>query len=441
MEDDVRGCDEAEGLSILDTIYAVSSGMPPAAIAVIRISGAGAVDACTALAGTLPEPYHARLRSLRDPVSGTLLDRCLVLVCPGPGSATGEDIVELHIHGGRAVIAAVMNVLGAVPGLRQAEPGEFTRRALMHGRVDLAQAEGLGDLLLAETEAQRRAAMAATEGRLSSMVAAWNDRLLSMSAVVEAQLDFADEGDVARGTSESVIRDLGHLAAEMATVLEAPTTTRLKDGVRVVLAGPPNSGKSTLFNVLAGRDAAIVSPIAGTTRDRIEAPVVHDGTAFLLIDTAGLVDDSPDPIELIGVERAGAAIRDADILIWLGDDPPPLEEALWLWARADGERHQAPDGRMPVSALTGAGIAELWRKLLKRAALLLPRDDQLALNDRQRALCVGSFHAIDQARRESDPLLVAESLRLARLALDRITGRSGVEAMLDSLFSTFCIGK
>ncbi len=427
----------------MDTIYAVATGAPPAAIAIMRLSGAGAMDAATALAGNLPPAHAARLRSLRHPQTGVLIDRCVVIVYPGPNSATGEDVVELQLHGGRAVVAAVADALSGISGLRQAEPGEFTRRALMNDRIDLAQAEGLGDLLTAETETQRRVAMAANEGAVSRAVAAWNVELLAFSAIVESQLDFSDEDDVSVADTSSVSLLIARSVANMAGVLETPSTSRLRDGVRIVLGGPPNSGKSTLFNILADREAAIVSPIAGTTRDRIEAPVVHDGVAFILIDTAGLARDTIDPVERIGVERAQAAIHEADILLWLGDEPPPVEAShvVWLWPSADGDRAASPTGRLPVSAVSGSGIAPLWSAIMARARSMLPREDQLALNDRQHALCRECLSSLEAAACEPDLLLVAEQLRLARRSLDRVTGRSDVEAMLDSLFGNFCIGK
>lgn len=424
-----------------DTIFAVSSGQPPAAIAVIRISGPAAMSAAAALAGWLPPSRQAGLRRLVDPASDTLLDHALVLVFPGPSTVTGEDLAELHLHGGRAVVAAVMRALGNLSGLRQAQPGEFTRRALMAGRIDLTEAEGLGDLLLAETEAQRRSALAASEGVVSRAVAGWSERLLTISARVEAALDFSDEDDVGDVMTDAIVADIVGLVADLRSVLELPPVERLRDGLRVVLAGPPNSGKSSLFNILCSRSAAIVSPIAGTTRDVIEAPIVRDGVAYLLVDTAGLVDWTTDPIERIGVDRAQTLVTQADILLWLADEPAPRSDALWLWPRADARSAAPPVDRIPVSAATGDGVPELWDALARRATNLLPRSDQLMLNARQRNLCWECHHALAKIDGVTDLLVIAELLRTARAALDRVTGRVQVEDMLDALFGRFCIGK
>lgn len=425
----------------MDTIFAVSSGAPPAAIAIMRLSGPGARGAACQLAGELPPPRQASLRALRDPADGTLLDRGLVLWFAGPATATGEDIVELHLHGGRATVAAIARALAQIPGLRAAEPGEFTRRALMSGRIDLAEAEALGDLLMAETEAQRRRALADVEGGLSRAVHGWTASLLTLSARVEAALDFADEDDVgATNPVVEVASAVAALAADIGHLLAAPPVERVRDGIRVVLAGPPNAGKSTLLNALADREAAIVSPIAGTTRDRIEAPVVRDGTAYLLIDTAGLARATDDPIEAIGIDRAEQAIAAADLLLWLDDARPPRADAIWLFPRAD-VRPPASADRLAVSAQTGEGLPELWARIGSAAAALLPRDDQLAANQRQRALLTEAAAALDAVSGEADLLIVAEQLRLARNALDRLTGAAHVEDMLDALFGRFCIGK
>uniref|UniRef100_UPI003A8BB6E6 tRNA uridine-5-carboxymethylaminomethyl(34) synthesis GTPase MnmE n=1 Tax=Sphingomonas sp. GlSt437 TaxID=3389970 RepID=UPI003A8BB6E6 len=409
----------------------------------LRISGPEAGWAVRMLAGVLPEPRVARLAKLADPANGEVLDRALILWFPAPRSATGEDVAELHVHGGRAVLAAVERALAAIPGLRPAEPGEFTRRALSSGRIDLAEAEGLGDLLMAETESQRRRAQAAVDGVVSKAVAGWAGRVLALAARVEAALDFADEDDVEPelGHHDLVARDSATLAHEMRAVLDEPPIERLRDGIRVVLAGPPNSGKSTLFNVLVDRDAAIVSPIAGTTRDRIEAPVVRDGIAYLLIDTAGLADATDDPIEAVGIDRSRKAMVEADLVLWLDDVPPPPSlDAIWLFPRAD-DRETRGEDRLAVSALTGAGMSALWLQISERAKALLPREDRLAVNRRQRALIEAAAEALEAAAHEGDVVLRAEWLRLARAALDRITGTSGVEDMLDALFGRFCIGK
>ncbi|MBY0305638.1 MAG: tRNA uridine-5-carboxymethylaminomethyl(34) synthesis GTPase MnmE [Sphingomonas sp.] len=425
------------------TIFAVASGAPPAAIAIMRISGPEALAAGSLIAGVLPPARQAGLRSLRHPLSGLLLDRAIVIAFPGPASATGEDMVEFHLHGGRAVIAAVADALQGVEGLRPAVAGEFTRRALIAGRIDLAGAEGLGDLLTAETEGQRRAAMAAVEGVVSRAVTGWSSRLVMISAQVESILDFSDEDDVDETPIDAIRELVSALAGDLASILAVPPVERLRDGVRLVLAGPPNSGKSTLLNVLVGRAAAIVSPIAGTTRDRIEAAIIRDGIAYVLTDTAGLAAATDDPIEAIGIERAREAMASADILVWLGDDSPPVDgvcPTLWLWPRAD-ERPLPPPGRLAISARTGDGLAALWTAIAEAAVTLLPREDQIALNQRQRLLCCDCHEALVQAAGVDDLLIIAEQLRRARLALDQITGATHVEAMLDALFGRFCIGK
>lgn len=424
----------------MDTIYAVSSGAPPAAIAVLRLSGEGAFTAVRALAGDLPEPRRAALRALRH--EGELLDRALVLIFPGPDSATGEDVAELHLHGGRAVVRAVEGALASLPGLRPAEPGEFTRRALEHGRIDLSEAEGLGDLLMAETEAQRRAAIRSAEGAVRREVEGWTARMLVVAAQAEALLDHSDEEDVGQADSIPALRSAAAmLACEIDAIVQRPPVERLRDGIRVVLAGPPNAGKSTLLNALAERDAAIVSPIAGTTRDRIEAPITRGGIAWMLIDTAGLAEAAGDAIEAIGIARAHEALAEADLTLWLGDDPPPAE-SIWVHSRADAlGRGTAPEGSIAVSVVTGQGIEALWQRLEEYARVLLPPADQVALNQRQRTLCLSAARSLHEAAGEENLLLFAEHLRSVRRAFDAVTGRLDVEAMLDVLFARFCIGK
>lgn len=425
-----------------DTIYATSTGAPPSAIAIVRISGVRAREIGTALTGGLPEPRRAGVRMLRDALrDGVALDRAVVLLFPGPRSATGEDIVELHLHGGRAVIAAVESAIAAVPGARLAEPGEFTRRALENGVIDLSAAEGLGDLLAAQTEAQRRAALRVAEGGLRQRIDHWTDRLIAIAARIEAQIDFSDEDDVAEEGIEAILADVSTVTRDIAALLAVPSVERLRDGIRVVIAGPPNSGKSTLINALAGRDVAIVSPISGTTRDRIEASVERAGVAYILTDTAGLTDMPGDSIERIGIERARAAIQSADLILWLADGDAGKAEYLQVHARCDlPDRIVAPTGRIAVSAKSGYGIEPLWARIAARAATMLPPEDGLTTNARQRGLlesCRTCLEAIDGR----DLLIVAEHLRLALRALDSVAGRSGVEDVLDAMFAQFCIGK
>lgn len=432
--------ESGDGEAVTDTIFAVSSGRPPAAIAVLRISGPDAPAAAAALAGSLPPPRRAALRALRDR-QGALLDRALVLVFPGPMTATGEDLVEFHCHGGRAVVAAVEAAL-ADRGLRPALPGEFTRRALTLGRIDLAQAEGLADLLEAETEQQRIAALDGVEGRVGALIGGWMARVGGLAAMVEATLDFADEDDVAGADTPlaTIAAATRALAAEIDAVLAAPSVERLRDGVRVVLAGPPNAGKSTLLNLLAAREAAIVSPVAGTTRDRVEAPVARAGTAFLLTDTAGLTA-TDDVVEAIGVERARAAIARADLLLWLGDDPPPAPDAIWLRARADlpGRRTLLTGQSMAISHDDPASIERLWSLIADRVSGLLEGGGLPSLRVRQRDGCRIASDTL--AIPVTDPILVAEHLRIAHQALARALGIDATEAMLDQLFGRFCIGK
>ncbi len=423
-----------------DTIFALSSGAPPAGIAVVRVSGSRARAALESLAQRVPPPRQASLALLTDPQDGAPLDRALILWLPGPSTVTGEDLVELHCHGGRAVVAAVEAALGAMPGLRRAEAGEFTRRAFLNGRMDLNAVEGLSDLLAAETQQQRRAALMMAEGHFSRRVDGWRHDLLDLSAMAEAALDFSDEDDVPDAAIEQRIgAGIAALAEEIGKALAAPSAERLRDGIRVVLAGPPNAGKSTLLNALVGRDAAIVSDIAGTTRDRIEVPAALGGTAFLFTDTAGLHDGTGDAIEVIGMDRARAALDAADIILWLGDATDlPRADALLIAAQCDRD---ATRPGLQLSAQTGEGMDSLVATLLDRAAQLLPGEGDYALHARQRAR-VGELLAHVEAARYSDDLLViAEELRQTRRTIDALTGQAGTEDMLDRLFSGFCIGK
>jgi tRNA modification GTPase len=422
-----------------DTIYALSSGSPPAAIAIVRISGPRADAALQALAGKLPAARHATVARLRDSAGGETLDTALVLRFPGPASATGEDVVELHLHGGRAVVAGVLDALAGIAGLRAAQPGEFTRRAFENGRIDLAEAEGLADLLAAETQSQRRAAMAMAGGAVGRLIAPWEQRLLILAARIEASIDFSDEGEVGEELPAGWEADVAQLVAEMEAALARPPAERLRDGVRVVLAGPPNSGKSSLLNRLAGREAAITSSIAGTTRDLVEAPTAIAGVPFLLVDTAGLREGGNE-IEAIGIARARESLEAADLVLWLGAPEDGPAGAIMVQSKAD-VRTPDPAAEIRVSAATGEGIGDLVAMLAGRAEALLPHEQEAALNGRHRAAIYEAANALSAVAGTADHLVAAEGIRIARAAIDSITGRSGVENMLDALFGGFCIGK
>lgn len=422
-----------------DTIFALSSGAPPAAIAVLRVSGERAGAALEALCGLLPEPRTPSLRTLRDG-AGKVLDQALVLWFPGQRTATGEDLVELHCHGGRAVVRAIETALEDMPGLRRAEPGEFTRRAFANGRIDLAEAEGLADLLAAETELQRLAAQAAFGGSTSRMVEGWRDRVLALSAEIEAALDFSDEDDVS-GLSEAFGSRLTALCGELEEALAKPPAERLRQGIRVVLAGPPNSGKSSLFNALLRDGAAIVSDIAGTTRDVIERPIAFSGVPFVLIDTAGLRDKGFDSIEGEGIGRARSQIERADIVLWLGPEGRGPGGSLEIQTKADLEHDCKLAADHVVSSVTGEGLRSLEADLVERSRKLLPRTGEAALARRQRDLIGHAHEELLQALGESDLLIQAEALRRARVAFDRLLGKASTEEMLDALFARFCIGK
>jgi len=428
------------GRTMSDTIFALSSGAPPAAIAVIRITGSEAQVVLRRLCGGLPAARRATIADLRDR-EGELLDQALVLWLPGPHSATGEDLVELHCHGGRAVVAAIERELGRYTKLRRATPGEFTRRAFANGRIDLAEAEGLADLLAAETELQRQNAIAMAGGEFSAIVEDWRARVLAASAQVEAELDFADEDDVTELPRDFLAR-LAALRGEIEGWLERPRAETLRDGFRVVLAGPPNSGKSTLFNSLVEYEAAITAPVAGTTRDVLTRPVALDGVPFVFVDTAGLRDEAGDEIEAIGIARARDALAGADLVLWLGPEgegPTAAWEVEAMADRANASAKSVPRHR--VSAVTGIGMAALRRELVATAQFAMPRPGEVAINARQRRLLEEAAGALALAEELTDPLLVAENLRLVRVAFDVLVGRSTTEDMLDALFGRFCIGK
>jgi tRNA modification GTPase len=425
----------------MDTIFALASGRPPAAIAVIRVSGPRAHAAGEAIAGPLPRPRAASLRELRHPATGSLLDHGLVVRFDGPASSTGENVVEFHVHGGRAVGDAMLDALASLDGLRPASPGEFTRRAFDNGRIDLTEAEGLADLVEAETESQRRAALAVAEGGLRRQIEQWQERLLGLSARAERAIDY-DEDDQP-GVDPAFCRDCGALALELAEWLARPRIEPLKDGLRVVVAGPPNAGKSSLVNAIAGTDRAIVTDIPGTTRDHIEVPLALAGIPVLLTDTAGL-RATDEMVERIGVERSRKLAEGADILLWLGEPgaAPAHPRLIQVHARCDlPDRALAPAGSLAVSAVTGEGLGPLLERVGEIAASLVPGEDSLALNRRQAAHLEEAREALAEIGPETDIVTGAEAVRLARNAFDRLTGRAGIEDVLDALFSRFCLGK
>lgn len=423
-----------------DTIFALSSGRPPAAIAVIRISGTRARHAGEQIAGSLPAARTAGVRELRHPVSAELLDEALVLRFDSPASSTGEDIVEFQCHGGRAIVDAVLSALSTIDGLREARPGEFTRRAFENGRIDLTEAEGLADLIEAETESQRRSALALAEGGLRKQISAWQDRLLGFSARAERAIDYDEEDEA---IDASLLTDCAVLRDELRQWLGRPRVEPLKDGVRVVVAGPPNAGKSSLINALSGEDRAIVTDVPGTTRDHIEIPLSFGGVPVRLTDTAGL-RKTEDRVESIGVERTAKLIEAADVLVWLGEEAaaPDHRQIVMVHAKVDlPERGPPPAGSLGVSAVTGEGMTGLLETIESRARAILPSDDAVALNRRQARHIEEAAQSLSAAASARDPVLVAEDLRSARRAFDRLTGRAGVEEVLDALFGRFCLGK
>lgn len=334
----------------------------------------------------------------------------------------------------------MLDALTSLDGFRPAVPGEFTRRAFENGRIDLTEAEGLADLIEAETESQRKAALALAEGGLKKQVATWQDRLLGFSAEAERAIDY-DEADEQVDTA--LQRECAGLADELREWLDRPRAERLKDGVRVVVAGPPNTGKSSLLNAISGEERAIVTDIPGTTRDHIEVPLSLGGVPILLTDTAGL-RESTDQVEAIGVERAGRLVEAADVLIWLGepDRAPDQPRVIKVHAKSDlPERDAVPEGSLAVSSVTGAGITELLGRVEALARTSLPAEDAIALNRRQATHLGDAAKALTEAATAKDVVLLAEHLRHSRSAFDRLTGRAGVEDVLDTLFSRFCLGK
>jgi len=450
------------------TIFALSSGRPPAAIAVVRVSGPRAGVALEKLIGRVPEPRKAALARVRDPASGDIIDEALALWFPAPHSETGEDVAELQLHGGQAVIAGVLDALSTIQGFRPAEAGEFTRRAFENGRLDLTAVEGLADLIAAETPAQRRLAFRQLKGLIGDRAEAWRRRLIEALALVEARIDFSDEADVPEDLLGPALRAAQQLRGEIAGVLaDGGRGERLRDGLVVAIAGPPNAGKSTLLNRLARREAAIVSPYAGTTRDVIEVHLDLGGYPVTLLDTAG-IRDSTEPVEQEGVRRARERAAAADLVLWVidgsaaesgaNDRPEKLANAdVWLVRNKIDQTSEAACAGAPkrpnneleftlsISALTGIGVdalaaalsgyAETYFAATESAVITRARHRQAL---RETVAALDRVLAQDHSTREE---LIAEELRSAATTLGRLTGRVDVEDILDVIFRDFCIGK
>jgi tRNA modification GTPase len=429
-----------------DTIFALASGAGRAAIAVMRLSGPDSRSALATLcggSGGVPKPRQASLRRLRD-AAGSELDQALVLWLPGPNSYTGEDSAELHLHGGRAVIEGVASALAAC-GLHPAEPGAFTRRAFLNGRMDLVEAEAVHDLIAAETEAQRRQALRQLEGALGTLYHGWSDTLRLLLAQQEALIDFPDE-DLPPEVETEMLDSMRVLQREIVGHLDdAHRGEKLREGLCFAIAGAPNVGKSSLINALAQRDVAIVSATPGTTRDPLETRVVLGGVPVTLIDTAGL-RETDDAIEAEGVRRAQARATSADLVIAVveaGDLPlmPPAERQLLVANKADLGR-AGPEDALRVSALTGEGLDELRKTLAAEARALTEGEGPPPLTRvRHRVALEMAAERLAAAEVADLAELRGEDLRLALAALGRITGRVGVEEILDTLFGQFCIGK
>jgi len=445
------------------TIFALSSGRAPSAIAVVRISGPQASAVLTTLAGKLPAPRQVSRRLLRDG-QGQPIDDSVVLWFPGPGSATGEDVAEFHVHGGRAVLSALLAAISTTPNTRAAEPGEFTRRAFENGKLDLTEAEGLDDLIHADTDRQRRLALRQLRGLLGDRARDWRDRIIEASALIEAGIDFSDEGDVPAELRAPAVKAIKALHDEIAKVLAAQGhSERLRDGLVVAIAGEPNVGKSTLINQLARRDVAIVSPYAGTTRDVIEVQLDLDGYPVTVIDTAG-IRETDDPVEQEGVRRARARAEDADLVLWLVEagqaaDPDAFSSlrnsgdggrsgnSVWIVRNKidlAGANGAGPRGEFRISASRGEGISELVESLVKFATEFFGASEgAVVTRARQRDLL---SRAAESLRRSLDLVedgeeLTAEELRAASYALGRLIGRVDVEDVLGAIFQKFCIGK
>lgn len=423
-----------------DTIVALSSGAPPSGVAVIRLSGPGTAELLRNVVGILPEPRKLTLRAIG---AQSLLDRGLVAWFPGPQSFTGEDCAELQVHGSPAGVRAILKLLTS-KGARLAEAGEFTRRAFENGKLDLVEIEGLGDLLEAETENQRRQALARFEGGLTQSIDGWRDQLLDLRAEIEARLDFSDEGDVDDLPAEFGL-DIAVLRGDIETALATIEHGRIiREGIRVALAGPPNVGKSSLLNALAKSDIAIVTDEAGTTRDVREVPLDIGGQLYILLDLAGL-RDTDSKAEAEGVRRARIAMEQADIVLWLtapdiADEVTAPVGAIRVGTKSD--LTAVADVDLSISVQSGQGVDDLLDRIAAIGAGLTTGEPVLLSRERDRAALAAAVDALDAtARQLAVPELAAESLRMASQSLERLVGRLDAERVLDRLFASFCIGK
>lgn len=440
-----------------ETIFALSSGSGVAGVAVIRVSGPAVRSVLAAMvSGAPPRERVATLRTIRDPESREILDRAIVLFMPGPRSFTGEDSLEFHVHGGRAVIRAVLSALGRVPGLRAAAAGEFTRRAFHRGRMDLTSVEGLGELVAAETEAQRKLALKVAGGALESIYLEMRRDIIEARALLESQIDFSDEDDVAEIESTPVRERIDSVRERISSLLAgAPAGRIIREGFRVVLAGAPNAGKSSLLNYLAGRDAAIVSVEAGTTRDVVEVRLDLDGQLVLLQDVAG-IREAAGLIEGEGIDRARRAMRGADLVVALesADAPFPPGElddlagtVLAVWSKSDIAPIPTDSGtkyELAVSVKTGLGLPELAGRLAVLAGAAMGALDSAAVHSRHAELLQAADASLSGVLiylKRDEWELTADCLQSAAGQLDAILGKIGVEDVLDVIFSRFCIGK